>query len=159
MDINKEVSGRYLEYPQYNRHLVEIKPSLIPNAGYGLFAKTDIPKGTHIDMYHGKRMNRKEYKACTTNWSYIMEINRDLYVDGFESKCFVAFTNDARGLTRVPGLRNNCFFELNEAGDNMLMTTSRKIKAGEELFVFYGDSYWRQVAYNIKHDLQPTDSQ
>jgi len=150
--LNKEVLGRYPDGPKFNKHLVEIKQSQIPKGGYGLFAKQDIPKGSIIDFYHGKRLSRSEYRELPEGTDqYIMEINRNTYVDCKDSKCLISYANDARGLTRIQGLRNNCYFELTATGRNIAMKTSRKIKAGEELFVFYGNSYWGAIKYFIEN--------
>lgn len=152
--LNKEIKSKFSDYKQYNKHLVEIRPSSIPDAGLGLFAIADIPKDTIIDIYHGTRLTKKEYmENPRINDMYIMEINKNLYIDSSEDKCIVAFTNDARGLNRTPGVRNNCYFELAPDKKNMYMKTSKNIKAGSELFTFYGDSYWRTVKYYIKTGL------
>lgn len=146
--INQEVANRLAQYPQHNRHLLEIKESMIPGAGLGLFAKQDIPKGTIVDLYYGKRLTREEYRNLELHETlYIMEINKNSYVDGNVEKNFISYCNDARGLTRIPGIRNNSKFELSEDGQNMALRTSRNIKAGEEIFVFYGNSYWNAAKY------------
>lgn len=145
-NINKEVAKRLSRYPQNNRHLVEIKESNIEGAGLGLFAKADIPRGTLIDCYYGKRLTAKEWgELDPEDTMYIMEINDNLYIDGNIEKNFISFCNDARGLTRIPGVRNNCRFELTEDEQDMALYASRNIKAGEEIFVFYGNSYWNSV--------------
>lgn len=152
--LNKEVSKRYNQYPQYNRHLVEINQSQIPNAGLGLFAKQDIPKDTIIDIYHGKRINGEEFDQIKPfDDTYVMCINDDLYIDGKYDKCMIAFTNDARGLTRISGMRNNCYFEMTEDGNNIAMKTSKNIKAGSELFCYYGDTYWRVIKRYNKSEV------
>lgn len=149
--LNKEVLGRYSKGPKFNKHLVEIKLSQIPKAGFGLFAKQDIPKGSIIDYYHGDRLNRKQYREREAGHDfYIMEVNRNLYIDSKDCKCLISYTNDARGLTRMHGVRNNCYFETTADERNIAMVTSRKIKAGEELFVYYGNSYWNTVKYFIE---------
>ena len=154
--LNKEVQGRYSDGPKLNKHLVEIKQSLIPNAGNGLFAKHDIPKDTMIDYYYGKILDRKAWLELDGSDAYVMQLNRNTYIDAKEHKCLVAFTNDARGLTRTPGLRNNCIFELSDDSKNIGMVTTRNIKAGEELFTYYGNSYWKSMEFNIKNSKSVT---
>ncbi len=152
--LNKEIKSKFPNYKQYNKHLVEIRPSSIPGAGLGLFAIADIPKGTIIDMYHGTRLTKKELEEGDSVESmYIMQINKNLYIDSSKEKCIVAFTNDARGLNRTPGVRNNCYFALSPDNKNMLMKTSKSIKAGSELFTFYGATYWNVVKYKIEAGL------
>lgn len=152
--LNKEIKSKFPNYKQYNKHLVEIRPSSIPGAGLGLFAIADIPKGTIIDMYHGTRLTKKELEEGDSVESmYIMQINKNLYIDSSKEKCIVAFTNDARGLNRTPGVRNNCYFALAPDNKNMFMKTSKNIKTGSELFTFYGKTYWNVVKYQIEVGL------
>jgi len=153
VNLNKEVAERLKRHPKYNRYLVEIKESSIPNAGLGLFAKYDIPKDTIIDAYIGREMTAEQcYELDKHKEMYIMTINDNLFIDGGTEKNFISYTNDARGIVRTPGVRNNCRFELTD-DNKMVLVASKKIKAGSELFVFYGDCYWRTIRYYIKHGI------
>lgn len=153
--LNQLIWDRLEKYPKHNRHLLEIKESQIPGAGLGLFTRADIPKTTLIDVYYGKRIKSNQFDFSDVHkMLYLVQINEDLLIDGGgDYKNFVSFCNDARGLTRVPGLRNNCYFELTKDKRNMALISSRNIKAGEELLVYYGASYWRTVNSYIKQGL------
>lgn len=145
-EINKQVYNRLAKFKKYNRDSVEIKTSIIEGAGLGLFAKKDIPKGTIIDAYYGRRIGLKEYYEISDYRSaYIMTINDNEFIEAGEEKNFVSYINDACGLTRNTGIRNNCKFDLDQSGKEMLLITTRNIKAGSELFCPYGKSYWNAV--------------
>jgi hypothetical protein len=57
------------------------------------------------------------------------------------------FANDAAGLGRVKGLKNNCVYETEE--NRCYILSTRDILAGEEIFVSYTKEYWDCVKYNI----------
>lgn len=154
-ELNQQIWDKMEQYPKHNRHLVEIKKSQIPGAGLGLFAQADIPKGTLIDVYYGRRLKNQDLDWNNVHHlMYLMEIDDEVVIDGGgEYKNFISFCNDARGLTRVKGIRNNCYFDHTEDKKNMALITSRNIKAGEELFVYYGSSYWRVIDKFIKEGL------
>ena len=58
------------------------------------------------------------------------------------------YANDAAGLTKTKGIRNNCCYEVWK--HRGWIKAEKKIKAGEEIFVSYGAEYWRDIRYNIK---------
>lgn len=57
------------------------------------------------------------------------------------------YANDAKGLKRQKGLRNNAAF-INLKGKIYLQATST-IPAGSETLVSYGREYWDAIKYNI----------
>ena len=46
----------------YEQHFVEIGPSLIPDAGQGLFAKSRIDRNTVVAFYNGVRTKEEGYE-------------------------------------------------------------------------------------------------
>jgi SET domain-containing protein len=65
-------------------------------------------------------------------------------------KAFARFANDARGISRIPGLHNNAYYE--QEGKKIYITAARNIKAGEEILVGYGKEYWDSMKYNWELD-------
>jgi len=61
------------------------------------------------------------------------------------------FANDALGLTRVLGLKNNCEYEIIK--NRCFIVAKRNINPNEEIFVSYTKEYWDCIRYNIKHKL------
>ena len=50
------------------------------------------------------------------------------------------YANDASGITRVKGLKNNAEYVVD--GNRCFLEATRDIKKGEEIFVGYGKEYW-----------------
>ena len=129
-----------------------VKTSTIPGAGNGLFTKTFIPKGTRIVEYKGRKTVWKDVKDDDHN-GYIYSINRNHVIDALKTKSALArYANDARGLTRVKGITNNCEY-VNE-NYRAFIEATKDIPAGAEIFVSYGDDYWNVIRENIRLDKQ-----
>lgn len=129
------------------KHLF-VKTSTIPGAGKGLFTKVDIPKGTRVVEYKGRRTIWKEVKNDSTNY-YIYTINRNHVIDAQRTLSALArYANDAKGLTRIKGLTNNCIY-INE-GTRAFIETTKNIPAGGELLVNYTKPYWDVMKENLR---------
>lgn len=126
--------------PLLEKHL-RIKKSTLPNAGKGLFTRVDITKGTRIVEYKGRLQPWREVKEQDGINGYLMYINRNVVINALPSiKTFGRYANDARGLTRLNGVRNNA--EYVSEGNRCFIEATRNIKAGEEILVGYGKEYW-----------------
>jgi SET domain-containing protein len=140
-----------------------IKGSKIPVAGKGLFTKKYIAKGSRI----------AEYKGRVTTWNTVLEIekqtgflnrylffiNKDHVIDATNhTKALARYANDARGLTKIKGLVNNCRYVIE--GPRVFMEAINSIPAGAEIFISYGKEYWdvvkqeNKVALNKKQILK-----
>ncbi len=118
-----------------------IKNSKLPQAGKGLFTKKEICKGTRIVEYKGRRRKWKDVKHLDGYNEYLMYITRNAVIDALPAtKTFGRYANDAQGLSRIPGLRNNC--EYVSEGNRCFIEAMRTIKKGEELVVAYGNEFW-----------------
>jgi uncharacterized protein len=126
-----------------------VKKSTIPNAGKGLFTRKFIPKGARIVEYKGKRSTWKEVKDEDGKNGYIFYINRNNVIDGLPAKkAFARYANDARGLTRIKGLLNNCDYIVD--GIRAFVEAKKDIPAYSEIFVDYGKDYWKVIRHNVK---------
>lgn len=126
-----------------------VKKSTIPNSGNGLFTKKFIPKGTRIVEYKGRISSWKDVKDEDGKNGYIFYVNRNHVINALPVKSALArYANDARGLTRVKGLLNNCDY-VNE-GTHAYIESKRDIPAGAEILVDYGKDYWKVIRENIK---------
>ncbi len=118
-----------------------IKKSNLPQAGKGLFTKKEISKGLRIVEYKGRRRKWKDVKHLDGHNGYLMYITRNAIIDALPvTKTFGRYANDAQGLSRIPGLKNNC--EYVSEGNRCYIEAKRKIKKGEELLVGYGREFW-----------------
>ncbi|MFM9052710.1 MAG: SET domain-containing protein [Bacteroidota bacterium] len=128
----------------YERHL-RIRKSTIPQAGKGLFTTVEIPKGSRITEYNGRLCKWRDVKEEDGYNAYIFKINETWAIDGLRTlRSKGRYANDARGLVRVAGCRNNS--EYITKGKKCYISATRKIKKGEEVFVDYGQAYWRLIA-------------
>lgn len=131
-------------------HLV-VKKSNIPGAGKGLFTKKAIAKGERIVEYKGKTSTWKEVDHRDGSNVYIYYVNRNFVIDARTyPKSLGRYVNDARGLTIIKGLTNNC--EYVQEGTRVFIDAIKNIPAGSELFVNYGKEYWDVIRHNIEID-------
>jgi uncharacterized protein len=131
---------------------LQVKESTIPNSGKGLFTRKFIPSGTRIVEYKGKITDWNSVKNNSDN-GYIYSVNNKHVIDaGKHLKAFARYANDARGITRVKGITNNCHY-VND-GVRVFIEAIRDIPAGGELFVAYGKEYWDVVRNNIRIDAR-----
>lgn len=131
-----------------------VKKSKLPNAGKGLFTDKPIKKGAKIIEYKGEIIDWKEYekRVLLNKDGYLFFINKKRCIDAWSTPQHKArYANDAAGLSRIPGIKNNSDYEI--FGDKCYIVASRDIKAGEEIYVNYTKEYWDCVRYNIKHGL------
>src|SRR5688572_9115878 len=94
-----------------------VKRSRIPGAGKGLFTNRFIKKDSKIIQYRGEVIGWKDYNARVKRMEdgYLFYFNRNYCVDAFSTPQYKArYANDAAGLTRVKGLRNNSHYEVHD---------------------------------------------
>jgi SET domain-containing protein len=133
------------------KHLF-VDDSTIPGAGKGLFTNIDIPKGTRIVEYKGRRTTWKEVKNDSGNY-YIYTINRNNVIDAQKTLSALArYANDARGFVRVKGVTNNCVY-VND-GNKAFIESVKNIPAGAEIFVDYTQEYWKVLKENMRNEKQ-----
>ena len=129
-----------------------VKTSTIPNAGKGLFTTVFIPKGTRIVEYKGRITTWKEVKDDSTN-VYIYTINPKHVIDARRTlKALARYANDAKGLTKVKGVNNNCIY-VND-GLKAYIESVKDIEEGGEILVAYGKPYWDVMKENMKDELK-----
>lgn len=126
-----------------------VKRSTIPNSGKGLFTKKFIPKGTRIVEYKGRISTWKDVKDEDGKNGYIFFVNRNHVINALPVKSALArYANDARGLSKIKGLTNNCDY-ISE-GTKAYIESKKDIPAGSEIFVDYGKDYWKVIRENMK---------
>ncbi|MDP1803235.1 MAG: SET domain-containing protein [Bacteroidota bacterium] len=131
-----------------------VKKSTLPKAGKGLFTDKPIKKDSKIIEYKGEIIDWKEYekRVLESKDGYLFFINKKRCIDAWNTPQHKArYANDAEGLSRVKGLKNNCTYQIFD--NKCYIVAERDIKAGEEVFVDYTKDYWDCVRYNIKHGL------
>lgn len=125
---------------------LEVKPSQIPGAGLGLYTTVFIPAGTLIIEYKGVVTTWDEVKDQIDN-DYIYYIGRNHVINAAPTpKAIARYANDAKGLTQLPGINNNCIFKKIEG--RVFIKARANITAGSEIFVSYGKQYWDTARNN-----------
>lgn len=131
-----------------------IKPSLLPNAGKGLFTLVDIRRGDRIVEYKGRRRKWKDVKHLDGHNGYLLRLNRSTAIDALPTlNAKGRYANDAMGLTRMPGLRNNAEYLI--YGDRVYIEATRSIRKGEEVLVSYGREFWA-LQRKLRHPATQT---
>lgn len=126
-----------------------VKKSTLPGAGKGLFTRMDIPRKTRIVEYKGSVSKWKELGEDEVDNGYLYYINRNHVINARPFlKAFGRYANDARGLTRVKGIRNNSRYVVDKK--KVYIESVHPIAAGEEILVAYGNEYWQTIRNNLK---------
>ena len=120
-------------------HGVEVRLSLIPNSGYGLFASRDFAAGEVLGTYRGRVLSLLQ--------AHLLE-DRDYLMGGFGINAHV----DARFALSAEGRyvndnfdksQLNAEFEKDKVARTARVIAMRAIRAGEEIYASYGETYWR----------------
>jgi hypothetical protein len=112
-------------------YTLDIRKSTITNAGLGVFVGKNIPAGAYIDAYTGDLL------SIATSL-YYFQINVGVGIDaGSYPRCYMAMLND--GFVE----KNNCEFRVDDETRQVSVWSVREVTAGEELFVSYGDDFWK----------------
>jgi uncharacterized protein len=128
--------------------MLSIKTSQLPSAGMGLWAEKDFKRGEIIVKYDGEKITWKECErrnlAQEGYGCYYLFISKNKCIDAQHTTWAQGrYANDAAGLVRKAGKRNNSKYEIIK-GEAFIKAT-RNIKAGEEIFVSYGKGYWNTI--------------
>lgn len=123
---------------------LQVKKSSIPNAGLGLFARTSFRKGQTITEYKGRLQRWKDVKKEDGYNGYLLRVHRSWAINALPSKkTFGRYANDAAGLERVVGAKNNAEYVV--YGLRCYIEATRDIQKGEEILVGYGREYWSLI--------------
>jgi hypothetical protein len=150
----------------YHSSFLEIKDSTIIGAGRGLFAKRAFAPNEFIDVYYGRIVDDNNYESSA--YAYHLSKHKTILPEAFD--CWSMYANDLS----IFGLPCNSYFadfnqaiELKRVENNQVQKeyvtslidkrASSKvcirakfhIRKGEEIFVDYGDSYWKYADSNL----------
>ena len=131
--------------------MLVIKKSTLPGAGKGLFTLSDIKKGKLVCEYEGEKITWADAteRNDKNKGGYVFYINEKNCIDAYEYKnTFGRYANDAAGLTRLKGVRNNSTYDVIK--NKVYIRATRNIPAGSEIFVSYGRSYWNIMKQELE---------
>ena len=118
-----------------------VSKSLIENAGNGLFAAKRLAKNELICIYRGTKLSLAQtLKLQISEKDYLMGgFGLNVHVDASNHPDVLArYINDNFDTSQI-----NVVFRKIERDACALVYTIRDIEPGEELYVSYGESYWR----------------
>jgi SET domain-containing protein len=133
-------------------HLIkntEVRKSQIQCAGRGTFATKNFKKGDKVTFYRGIVYDDIENMELY-DITYAANYGSDRWIDGSPEHGYGPnnnpgpFINDSRGSKFKTNVRFGVPFDIDPEGKEAVffVYASRSIKAGEELFASYGQSYW-----------------
>lgn len=112
---------------------LEIKESNIKKAGLGVFATERIPMNRFVDFYTGDLTTIAIGKYC-------VEITSKWCMDAFDyPRCYMAMINDTVGTD----FEHNVELVIDKENLAVEIWTIQDIEPGDELFMSYGDEYWK----------------
>lgn len=121
-------------------HAVRIGPSEVH--GRGVFAAMDLPSLRVLSRYHGRLFSSDEIDMLYDSFApgcpdYLLSVGKGKklkYVDA-------AFTEPKHWTALINDPRNTLFYANLEFTTRGRIKTTRRIRAGEELFIDYGSDY------------------
>ena len=131
-----------------------VKRSQLPKAGKGLYTTRKITKNEKEIEYKGEIIDWKEYekRVLEDKDGYLFFINKKRCIDAYSTPQHKArYANDAAGLSRVTGLRNNSSYQIFD--NKCFIVAEKDIEPGEEILVDYTKEYWDCIRYNLKNGL------
>jgi len=131
---------------------LEIKESLIPNAGLGVFATKKFDVGVRFGPYQGKKV-RPDIPRDDIDTSYMWEIMKDgqvgYYVNGKDERHgnWMRFIN----CSRVEFEQNLVAFQFYR---EIYYRTYKPVEIGDELLVWYGDDYAKDLGIKLDDEMK-----
>ena len=126
--------------------MLYLRPSNIPKSGLGLFTDQEIKKGEDVVEYNGIIRTWKECEKLHEEGKggYFFFINNRYCIDAYPTTTEMGrYANDARGHSRVEGIRNNSEYVIRNK--KVYIVATRNLKPGMEIFVSYGVDYWKYL--------------
>ena len=127
---------------------VKIAPSQIQGAGLGLYLLEDAKANEWIARYSGAPLTKAELDQKSYS-QYVMQVHKNLFLDAVEPTHFEGrFINDARNSKFKKNARFAAGYTTNTCSTTghvwVRIYATRRIKAGEEIFIDYGEDFWSQ---------------
>lgn len=124
---------------------LEIKTSLIPKSGKGVFTSQRLEAGIVLGAYKGKFITEEEYNALVDKdlWQYVMWFKdcAKPYLGNYVGADGRQEGNVFTRMNYAPANFQNVKFEKICEPPYALIKTLRVIEVGEELYVDYGPDY------------------
>lgn len=113
-----------------------VKPSNIKDAGYGVFTKSNIEKGEIIERCHGLTIKTEDRRGIITSYDFTLNSGDTFLCFGYGS---------LYNHSNTPNVQH----EMDSTQSTMQYRTTRPISAGEELYVSYGENWFKNRGIEI----------
>ncbi|KAK5816306.1 hypothetical protein F5H01DRAFT_278037 [Linnemannia elongata] len=127
--------------------VVEVKASKIPNAGKGLFAKIDLSAGTPLGFYFGMPMSENEFDSLKEGVGAASQyaiMYRRTVLDATDEQGQLVVDGQIKGQELLcpfyvlnEDLDGNVSLITGSVANQVICTTNRDVKEGDELVVFF----------------------
>jgi len=143
--------------------MVEVKKSLIKDAGRGVFATQDITQGEIVCEYWGKYIDLKKNKPPSSD--KLINIDKHTLFCGYEKyqkpNKYGQIINDSSridsvNIGSVRKYHHNAFFNVylvTNSPQFIHLKSAKSIKKGDELYLKYGIDYWINKFNNKDSEL------
>lgn len=156
-----------------NAMYLETRRSTIPGAGNGVFTRRDLEKGQVVGSYGGRVVSKEQVLAMPNSEAYIIQIpieelggssaDYSLAIDGNpalpESRGHMGnLINDGQPASNNGKKLTNAKIEIIRTGDftfTGLVTLTKTLRKGEELFIDYGPTYWSDESVSSRPAAPP----
>lgn len=156
-----------------NAMYLETRRSTIPGAGNGVFTRRYLEKGQVVGSYGGRVVSKEQVLAMPNTEAYIIQIpieelggssaDYSLAIDGNpalpESRGHMGnLINDGQPASNNGKKLTNCKIEIIRTGDftfTGLVTLTKTLRKGEELFIDYGPTYWSDESVSSRPAAPP----
>ena len=120
----------------------QVRRSLVPGAGFGLFALRTFEAGDLLGEYAGDLLTFWQQQR-TPDWTYVAAAGPDRFVDaGPYPHVKARYINHHFDPDRI----NARYVDVSDY--RVLVRATRRIAAGEEFYADYGPRYWNRVRWN-----------
>lgn len=120
---------------------LRVKKSTVPGAGLGLFVTKPRKKGERITEYSGKRVVSRDPNY---GGPYVLETSNYHFIDASKTNV----DGLGRYINHQPERKANTKFVVHRGKANM--DTTKAVKKDKELFVPYGEEYFKHFPFKAK---------
>ena len=124
-------------------HGLQVKNSHIPNTGQGLYTTKTIKKGQKVASYGGSVVSQNAYNQNPSG--YGIHLNNNQVLDGKSTQSGLGrYANTCKTANKRLGQckGQNAKLTVNHRNQTASIKATKKIKAGEEVYVPYGNNFW-----------------
>ena len=139
MEMLRDISEQREQLSSIKSDSLEVRTSLIPGAGNGLFALKDYEPNDILCEYTGSRLTLLQTMRLKDKTYLMGGFGLNCHIDAKDHPDVLArYINDARDEAR----QNAKFVKLKVAKKAQVVAI-QPIKAGDEIYASYGPVYWR----------------